>query len=81
MEAYNRFNKCIFEWERSIFQLIGHDVFASELKRNAISYSIYVAAITLIISEIYTLICYEDLFVRVFCLHVSLFTVQVGCQD
>lgn len=77
MEAYNRFNKCIFKYERQLFQLIGHDVFAVELKRNAISYSIYIAVVVLVVSEVYTLICYDVIFVRVFCMHITLFTVQV----
>lgn len=78
MDSYNRFNKCVFQWERSLFKLIGHDVFVGELKRNAISYTVYASAVLLVVTEIYTLMCYDDVFTKVFCLHVSLYTVQVG---
>lgn len=77
MEAYNRYNKCVYEWNRYLFRFVGHDVIVGTFKRNAMSYFVYILAVVLIVTEVYTLFNYDDLFVRVFCVHISLYTVQV----
>lgn len=72
-----RFNKCIFEWDRALFRLVGHDILVGDFKRNIMSYVVYTSIVALITTEIYTIINYDDLFDRVFCIHITMYTVQV----
>lgn len=76
MESYNRFNKCVFEWERLLLKLIGHDVLEGELRQTPMTFVTYGVIFTVIVMEFYTFIYYGTL-EKIFCLSAFSLTVQV----
>lgn len=80
MEAYNRFTKCIFKWERSMLKFVGHDLLDVELKRTPVTFIIYGTIFGGIVMEIYTFI-YYDAFEKIFCLNTFALTFQVRLKS
>lgn len=76
MEAYNRFNRCIFEWERNLLKLIGHDFFGEKFQRNAMTFFVYALILLTFISAVYTLIFLDPLS-EIFALICILIQIQV----
>lgn len=76
MEAYNRFNKVVYEWERALCKFIGHDILAEEFRLNAISFLLYLIILSAITSHIYTMIYFEDV-ARIFAFLCIILIVQV----
>lgn len=77
MEAYNRFYKVVFEWERKIARLIGHDVFVEKLKITFMTVVVYLWISIAYVSEIYTVLCYSSV-EKIYGVVFSLITFQVG---
>lgn len=77
MEAFNRFNRCIFEWERNLLKLIGHDFFGEKFERNVMTFVVYALTLLTSISELYTLI-YLDPLSKLFALICVLIQIQVA---
>lgn len=61
MEAFNRYHKCFFQYQRTLFQLIGHDVFLPNFKPGILAFAMYAVLAVFIFTNFYTLI-YYDLF-------------------
>lgn len=80
MEAYNRFTKCIYVWERSVLKLMGHDLLDVELKRTPMTFIIYGTIFGGIIMETYTFIYYGT-FEKIFCLNTFSLTFQVSSKS
>lgn len=76
MEAFNRFTKCIFKWERFLLKLVGQNILDVQPKRTSMTYAIYITIIVSIVMEVYTFIFY-GLIEKMFCLHAMTFTFQV----
>lgn len=56
MEAYNRFTQCMFQWERSLLQLIGQDFMSK--KPSVITFIVYGIVFLLMSMTIYTFMYY-----------------------
>lgn len=76
MESYERFNKCIFEWNRKLFQIVGHDIYDKKLTLTPMTFLIYFLIIAAFVMEIYTFM-YYDILEKVFCVHSVILTIQV----
>lgn len=76
MEAYNRFNKCIFKWERTLLKLVGHDLLAPKLKPTIMTFVIYGAIVVSTIFVTYTFINY-GLLEKCFSIHAISLAIQV----
>lgn len=76
MEAYNRFNKTVFIWQRGLMKAFGHDIFVENFRLNFISYFWYTLLVECIVSEIYTMIYYEPL-KKIFSTIFALTSLQV----
>lgn len=68
MEAYNRFNRVIFEWERMVLRLVGHDILGEEIladaiafERNLITYFVYFMFCCTFIAIFYSFAAYDSL--------------------
>lgn len=62
MDAFTRFNRCIFEWERTLLKLVGHDLLAgTKFERNFITFAVYGLCCTFLVSIFYTFIFYDPL--------------------
>lgn len=61
MEAFDRYHRCFFKYERTLLQLIGHDFFLPNFKPGLLAFAAYSTLALFIFSTIYTMI-YYDLF-------------------
>lgn len=78
MEAYNRFYKCIHEYERTLLRIAGHDILASrEFQRKPMTYMVYAVVFIAITMETYTII-YYGILAKIFCLCTFSLTFQVN---
>lgn len=79
MDAYNRFTKCIYTYERILLQIVGHDVLAAErvIKRTPMTFITYLAIFLSFTMEIYTII-YYGILAKIFGLSTFSVTVQVS---
>lgn len=76
MEAYNRFMKCVFKWERSLLKCVGHDILAPKFKQTPMTFLTYVTLLSVAITEIYTFLNY-GMMEKMFSLHAFSMTIQV----
>lgn len=76
MEAYNRFNRCIFEWERTLLKIVGHDFLGGKFERNIVTFTVYFLVIATIITMGYTFVCF-DILAKIFTLLFFLILLQV----
>lgn len=76
MEAYNRFNRTLFEWERSLLRLLGHDFIAEKFERNFMTFVLYGILGSAMFGIFYTFIFYDGL-ERIFSLLFFLIASQV----
>lgn len=65
MEAYQRFNKVVFGWEKESLRLIRHDFFVDKFKINHFSLLLYTVTFGCLISGLNTYYHY-DKFIKVF---------------
>lgn len=77
MDATSRFNRCIFEWERTLLKIVGHDFLGETFKKNLITYMVYFTIAMANGSMIYTFMLYGTL-ERIFSLLFFLIAVQVN---
>lgn len=61
MDAFNRYHKCFFRYQRTLFQLIGHDIFLPNFKPGILAFIMYVILAFFIYTNLYTFF-YYDLF-------------------
>lgn len=61
MDAFNRYHKCFFLYERTLLQLIGHDVFLPDFKPGPLAFTMYAILAFFIGTNLYTFF-YYDLF-------------------
>lgn len=76
MEAYNRFYKCIFKWERALLKLVGHDALADKLKPTPMTFVVYGSILAAFLMAIYTIINY-GLLEKAFSCHSICLLIQV----
>lgn len=76
MDANARFTRCIYEWERKVLRLIGHDFLDGEFKPNAITVIVYVL-IVLALAGIINTIIYYDVPDKLFCVLCLILVIQV----
>lgn len=80
MEAYNRFTKCIFEWERTLLKCIGHDFLAPKLKQTPMAFIIYGTLFVTFMLQAYTLVYYNAL-EKIYSAHTLSMLIQVGWKS
>lgn len=76
MDAYNRFNRCIFEWERWLLGLLGHDFLGEKFEKNLRTFFIYAMIAVTCFMIVYTIIFYDPL-AKIFSVLFFLIAVQV----
>lgn len=76
MDAYNRFNRCLFEWERSLLRLLGHDFMGEKFERNIMTFVIYALLFTAFSAMFYTFAFYSGL-EKIFSVLFFLIAIQV----
>lgn len=76
MDSYNRFNRCVFEWQRTIFKIVGHDFFGETFERNFVTFIVYVLLVSALLAMLYTAIFYDAL-TKIFILLFFLIALQV----
>lgn len=59
MEAYRRYRKCLFGYERTLLRLVGHDLFAENFKLGPYAYSLYGLLVFFLFTSAYTMIYYD----------------------
>lgn len=76
MEALFRFNRCIFEWERSLLKLVGHDFLGGTFKKNLMTFTVYFIIVVSLGAMGYSIMFYDSL-TKIFNLAFSLIALQV----
>lgn len=76
MDAYNRFNRCIFEWERVLLKVVGHDFLGGKFEKNLMTFFLYGIIAFTGFMIVYTMIFYDPL-AKIFSLLFSLIALQV----
>lgn len=76
MDANARFTRCVYEWERKVLRLIGHDFLDGTFKPNAITVIVYVL-IFVALTGIFNTIIYYDVPSKLFCLLCLILAIQV----
>lgn len=76
MDANARFTRCVYEWERKLLRLIGHDFLDGEFKPNIITVIVYVL-IFVALTGIFNTIIYYDVPSKLFCLLCLILVIQV----
>lgn len=76
MEPHERISRCIFQWEKILLKLCGHNFIDEPLKPNIITYIVYTVVCTGISCEIYSIIFY-DMITKVVCATEILLALQV----
>lgn len=76
MDAYAKFNRCIYEWERKLLRLIGHDFLDGTFKPNVIAILVYLLIFIALIGIINTII-YYDVPSKLFCILCLILLLQV----
>lgn len=69
--------RVMFEWERTVFKIVGHDFLGEKFERNFMSYFIYTLMVMAIITMIYSAIFFDAL-TRIFSLLFFLIALQVN---
>lgn len=59
MDAFNRYHKCFFTYERAMLSLIGHDYFLPNFKPGILAFTMYAIAAVFISTNLYTILYYE----------------------
>lgn len=75
MDAFNRFHKCFFEYERSLLRMIGHDYLDPNFKPGILAYLIYTLTAIFMITNSYTILFYEPFTVLNGCVFMNLSVV------
>lgn len=76
MDAYNRFNRCLFEWERALLRLLGHDFMGEKFERNIMTFFIYTLLLVAFLAMFYTFAFYSGL-EKIFSVLFFLIAIQV----
>lgn len=76
MDAYSRFTRCIYEWERKLLRLIGHDFLDGTFKPNVIAIIVYMLIFIAMAGIINTIIHY-DVPSKLFCVLCLILLLQV----
>lgn len=76
MDAYTRFNRCLFEWERALLRLLGHDFMGEKFERNFMTFFLYTLLLSAVAGMIYTFVFYDSL-ERIFSVLFFLIALQV----
>lgn len=77
MNSYTRYNRCVFEWERALLKLVGHDFLGEVFEKNLMTFVVYALVSFAIATMLYTIIFFDAL-ARIFCLLFLLIAIQVG---
>lgn len=80
MESYNRFHRTLFEWERALLKLVGHDFMAEKFQRTFMAYVVYGLVVGSILVMIYTAINYGT-HEKIFNLLFFMMAIQVANND
>lgn len=76
MDAYSRFLRCVFQWDKSLMQFVGHDVITKEFNRSYITYFVYMLCLSSYIAEVYTFLYYDG-YIKILSIFWFLFGTQV----
>lgn len=80
MEAYNRFTKCIFEWERALLKCVGHDFLAVKLKQTPMTFIIYGTFLFNLPLQFYTFF-YYGILEKIYSLHTFAIAMEVRYES
>lgn len=81
MEAFNRYHKCFFKYERTLLSMIGHDYFLPEFRPGILAFAVYALTVTFIFSNLYTILYYEPFTVLNGCIFMSMSLVVSVVQQ
>lgn len=76
MQPYLRFRRCIFEWEATLLNVVGHNILDPNYRRDLVTYSLYILIGISLVSLCYGIL-YYDLFTKIICLVGLLISIQV----
>lgn len=72
MEAYNKYRKCFFVYERTLLRLIGHDYLSPDFKPGIVAYTIYALLVLFMCTNAYTIIFYESFIILNGCMFMCM---------
>lgn len=79
MESYSRFTRCIYKWEASLLDLVGHNFLINSYRKTTWTYLFYALIASTLIAQLYS-VFYYDLFTKIFAAIGTLLTLQVILQ-
>ena len=77
MEPHDRIERCIFQWEKWLLKLCGHNFIGEPYKPNLITFFVYGLLTSAVVNAIYTIV-YYDISAKLFCLTLLLMMIQVN---
>lgn len=80
MEAYQRFHKVVFQWERNLLDFVGFDFISDRFEPNSRTYFVVSLALVTFIDICYTLI-YYDYVTKLTCAILLVLFIQVTYDD
>lgn len=81
MDAFNRFHKCFFDYERTLLRLIGHDYLKPNFKPGIVAYFIYTLTAIFLFTNTYTILFYEPFTILNGCVFMNVSVVVSVTQD